>query len=122
MQVPARKPFASHTNKVYRARSAQGRFGMDPLYLPAKYVDGVKEPIEWVENYKAEMLAFYTGEHDDQVDTTSLFCRMLNDLRPGESPAAPMPEFQGLLDLPLQEIMNKFDQDDNYRSGIGWVK
>ena len=119
---PYRKQFASSTNKVVRARSAEGRFGMDPLRIPIRYANGVKQPIEWVENYKAEMLAFFTGPHDDQVDTTSLFCRMLNDLEPGESPAAPMPEPQGLLDMPLQEIMKKFDQEEGSRTSIGWVR
>ena len=77
-----RQLFASTRDKTVRAQSIIGRAAMGKIYLPKNAA--------WSEELVSELLRFPYGKTDDQVDTLSLFGRML-DTMAGKRPR-PVPE------------------------------
>lgn len=63
--------------QAFRARAAQGK-----VYLPRN--------APWVADYLAELLMFPSGKHDDQVDVSGLFGRVLNDMTAAQLPPKPV--------------------------------
>jgi hypothetical protein len=61
-----------------RAQSIRGRFALDGLYVPADS--------PWLADFRAEMLAFPTGRHDDQVDAVGLIGQLLDRMLPRAGP------------------------------------
>jgi hypothetical protein len=61
-----------------RAQSIRGRMELDGLYVPAR--------APWLPDLKAELLAFPTGKHDDQVDALGLVGQLLDKWAPGGVP------------------------------------
>ena len=51
---------------------------LDGLYVPAR--------APWLADLKAELLAFPTGKHDDQVDALGLVGQLLDKWAPGGVP------------------------------------
>jgi predicted phage terminase large subunit-like protein len=78
-----RQPFVARLNKAVRAQSIRGRMALDGLYVPAC--------APWLADFRAELLAFPTGRHDDQVDAIGLIGQLLDRMVPpaGAKPAAP---------------------------------
>lgn len=70
----ARKQFPSVADKPTRAQAIRGRVAQGKLYLPRR--------APWAEELVAEMMTFPNGKHDDQIDTLSLFGRMLMTMTP----------------------------------------
>lgn len=62
------------TDKMARARPAQGRFEQGRILLPAN------QP--WVETFTQELLRFPGGLHDDQVDAVAWLVRMIERQSP----------------------------------------
>lgn len=65
----ARRQFTSSTSKEARAQAALGMAEMGRIHLP--------RGVPWLSTFEQELKQFPAGRHDDQVDTLSLFCRML---------------------------------------------
>lgn len=64
--------FPTKGDKVVRSRSIQGRMEMDGLYVP------INAP--WYPEFRAELLAFNAGKHDDQVDALGLIGQVLDKM------------------------------------------
>lgn len=79
----AREPFTSRTDKAIRAQSIRGRIAMDGLYVPAF--------APWYADFRAELLAFPSGKHDDQVDALGLIGQLLDKMVDGQKPKKPDP-------------------------------
>lgn len=73
-----RKQYTSSTSKEQRAQSLLGMASMGKLFLPRGHPK--------TEIFRAELLAFPGGKHDDMVDTGTLFARMLADIISGTKP------------------------------------
>ena len=58
-------PVRADKSKVSRANSTTGLFASGRVWLP--------ESAGWIAEYVQEMLAFPSGDHDDQVDSTTQF-------------------------------------------------
>lgn len=72
---------AAVSDKEVRARTAQVMVDRGQFYLPRKKA--------WVAEYLQEMTGFPNARHDDQVDMTSQFARMLSKIRGGKPPKPP---------------------------------
>jgi predicted phage terminase large subunit-like protein len=59
-----REPFPTRGDKAVRAQSIRGRMALEGLYVP------VHAP--WYPAFRAELLSFPAGKHDDQVDALGL--------------------------------------------------
>jgi predicted phage terminase large subunit-like protein len=75
-----RQQFAARLDKTVRAQSIRGRMALDGLYVPAD--------APWLADFRAELLAFPNGRHDDQVDALGLIGQLLDQMMP---PAGPRP-------------------------------
>ena len=73
-----RQPFAARFDKAVRAQSIRGRMALDGLYVPAGS--------PWLADFRAELLAFPTGRHDDQVDAIGLIGQLLDRMAPPAGP------------------------------------
>jgi len=73
-----REQFPTRHDKAVRAQSIRGRMELDGLYAPAR--------APWLPDLKAELLAFPTGKHDDQVDALGLVGQLLDKWAPGGVP------------------------------------
>jgi predicted phage terminase large subunit-like protein len=73
-----REQFPTRHDKAVRAQSIRGRMELDGLYVPAR--------APWLPDLKAELLAFPTGKHDDQVDALGLVGQLLDKWAPGGVP------------------------------------
>src|SRR5262245_30972373 len=89
-----RMDFPTRVDKTARAQAICGRMAMDGLYLPAG--------APWVPDFRAELLTFSHGRHDDQVDALSLIGQMLNLMRPGR-PATARPKPRTWQELTMDE-------------------
>ena len=58
------RTFPTRGDKSVRAQSIRGRMGLDGLYVPTN------KP--WYPDFRAELLAFPAGKHDDCVDALGL--------------------------------------------------
>ena len=73
-----REQYTSAADKPTRAQSIRARAAMGKVYLPRH--------APWLPDLIHELLTFPNGKNDDQVDTLSLFSRMLDGLRPAVKP------------------------------------
>lgn len=76
-----REQFPTRGDKAVRARSMAGRMGLDGLYVP------VNAP--WYPDFRAELLSFPAGKHDDCVDAIGLIGQLLDQMLSGQKPKAP---------------------------------
>ncbi len=67
-----RKQFATRGDKAVRAQSIRGRMAQEGLYVPAA--------APWLSDFRAELLSFPAGRHDDQVDAIGLIGQLLNKM------------------------------------------
>ena len=74
----AREQFAARGDKAVRAQSIRGRMALDGLYVPAG--------APWLADFRAELLSFPAGRHDDQVDAIGLVGQLLDKMVPPAKP------------------------------------
>jgi predicted phage terminase large subunit-like protein len=79
--------FASTTDKETRARSIQGKLsvGWDPIHetMEKNAIGGLRCPVTyWYPDFRAEMLAFPSGKHDDIPDTMGLIGQLIDRFSP----------------------------------------
>ena len=80
----ARQQFAARGDKAVRAQSMRGRMALDGLYVPAG--------APWLADFRAELLSFPAGRHDDQVDAIGLVGQLLDTMvRPAKPKQAVRP-------------------------------
>jgi predicted phage terminase large subunit-like protein len=65
----ARRMFPTRGDKAVRAQSIRGRMATLGLYLPSRS--------PWLADFRAELLTFPAGKHDDQVDALGLIGQLL---------------------------------------------
>jgi predicted phage terminase large subunit-like protein len=72
-----RRPFptSGRGDKAVRAQSIRGRMALMGLYVP------INAP--WYPEFRAELLSFPAGKHDDQVDALGLIGQLLDVINPG---------------------------------------
>lgn len=80
----AREQFPTKSNKAVRAQSIRGRMSIDALYVPVHAA--------WYADFRAELLSFPAGKHDDQVDALGLIGQLLDLMVPGRTPIAQEPD------------------------------
>ena len=73
--------FPTRGDKATRAASIRGRMALIGLYCPADAV--------WLSDLRAELLAFPSGRHDDQVDSLGLVGQLMDRFAPGYVPKPP---------------------------------
>ena len=100
----ARQEFPTRGDKARRAQSIRGRMASDGLYVPTR--------APWYAAFRAEMLTFPAGKHDDQVDALGLVGQLLDQMVPGRPAEKPeMKEQTGY-------AAYRSDGGDNYNSDI----
>ncbi len=67
-----REQFPTRGDKAVRAQSIRGRMGQEGLYVPAG--------APWLADFRAELLSFPAGRHDDQVDALGLVGQLLDKM------------------------------------------
>src|SRR5512132_573063 len=77
----ARQAFPTRGDKAIRAQSIRGRMALEGLYVP------VSAP--WYPDFRAELLSFPAGRHDDQADALGLVGQLLDLMVKGSKPAPP---------------------------------
>ena len=93
-----REQFAARGDKAVRAQSMRGRMALDGLYVPAA--------APWLANFRAELLSFPTGRHDDQVDAIGLVGQLLDTM------VAPTKEKRA-----MPTMWDRYDRQDRDRPG-----
>jgi predicted phage terminase large subunit-like protein len=78
-----REQFPTRGDKAVRAQSIRGRMALEGLYVPAHAT--------WYPEFRAELLNFPAGKHDDQVDALGLIGQLLDQMLPGQKPRPPAP-------------------------------
>jgi predicted phage terminase large subunit-like protein len=96
-----REPFAARGDKAVRAQSIRARMAMDGLYVPAT--------APWLADFRAELLSFPAGRHDDQVDAIGLVGQLLVKM------VKPPPPKQA-----ERPVRDRWDRDDRDRPGLNW--
>lgn len=94
-----RERFAARGDKAVRAQSMRGRMALDGLYVPAA--------APWLADFRAELLSFPAGRHDDQVDAIGLVGQLLDKMVP---PSKPKP--------PTSSVRDRWDRDE--RKPVSW--
>ena len=79
-----REQFPTRADKQVRAQSIRGRMSMDGLFVPTS--------APWYADFRAELLSFPAGKHDDQVDALGLVGQLLDVMIEGRLPPKPEPE------------------------------
>jgi len=79
-----REQFPTRGDKAVRCQSIRGRMAIDGLYVP------VSAP--WYADFRAELLSFPAGRHDDQVDALGLVGQLLERMVSGRVPAKEEPK------------------------------
>jgi predicted phage terminase large subunit-like protein len=74
-----RKQFPTRGDKAVRARSIQGRMALEGLHVPIN--------AEWYPSFRAELLSFPAGKHDDACDALGLAGQLLDVMVKGTRPA-----------------------------------
>jgi predicted phage terminase large subunit-like protein len=78
-----REQFPTRGDKAVRAQSIRGRMALEGLHVP------IDAP--WYPKFRAELLGFPAGKHDDQVDALGLVGQLLDQMIAGPKPAKPVP-------------------------------
>ena len=73
-----REQFPTRGDKAVRCQSMRGRMAVDGLYVP--------ESAPWYPDFRAELLSFPAGRHDDQVDALGLVGQLLERMVAGRTP------------------------------------
>jgi len=73
-----REQFPTRRDKATRAQSIRGRMAVDGLYVP--------ESAPWYADFRAELLSFPAGRHDDMVDALGLVGQLLDRMIEGRIP------------------------------------
>jgi predicted phage terminase large subunit-like protein len=97
-------PAVGADNKVVRAQSIRGRMAVRGLY--------VNKQSFFFEPFRAELMSFPAGRHDDHVDALSLIGQMTDHIIAGEAPPAPPPRPRFLEDITLDELWRSQDELD----------
>lgn len=95
----AREPFPTRGDKAVRAQSIRGRMAQSGLYVP------IHAP--WYAAFRAELLSFPAGKHDDQVDMLGLIGQLLDKMtagRPAKKDRTPKPD-------PYREMAEAAERD-----------
>lgn len=82
-----REALPTSGDKMARAQSFRARAAQGKVYLPKN--------APWVQDYLAELLMFPNGKHDDRVDVSGLFGRILDKMAAAAAPPkakVPTPE------------------------------
>jgi predicted phage terminase large subunit-like protein len=74
----ARETFPTRGDKAVRAQSIRGRMALNGLHVP------IHAP--WYAAFRAELLSFPAGKHDDQVDALGLIGQLLDLMTAGRKP------------------------------------
>lgn len=80
----AREQFATRGDKAMRAQSIRGRMSLGGLMVPTN--------AHWYANFKAELLGFPSGKHDDQVDAIGLCGQLIDVMMPPQKTEPPPPK------------------------------
>jgi predicted phage terminase large subunit-like protein len=91
----ARAPFPTRHDKSVRAQSIRGRMEMDGLYVPVNAL--------WYPDFRAELLTFPAGKHDDQVDALGLIGQVLDRMQPGTPAEKPLGPIRGASEMTMDE-------------------
>jgi len=91
----ARRMFPTRGDKAVRAQSIRGRMATLGLYLPSRS--------PWLVNFRAELLTFPAGKHDDQVDALGLIGQLLAIMLKGRAQEVPEPT-RGADEMTLDEL------------------
>jgi predicted phage terminase large subunit-like protein len=95
----ARQQFAARGDKAVRAQSMRGRIALEGLYVPAG--------APWLADFRAELLSFPAGRHDDQVDAIGLVGQLLDQM---VTAARPKPL--------VRPVRDRWDRERD--SGVNW--
>jgi predicted phage terminase large subunit-like protein len=76
----AREAFPTRGDKAIRAQSIRGRMALSGLYVPST--------AQWFADFRAELLSFPAGKHDDQVDAIGLVGQLMDKMINGAKPRA----------------------------------
>ncbi len=80
-----RTQFPTRADKATRARSMQGMMALRGLHVPLH--------AKWYPDFRAELLAFPQGKHDDQVDAIGLVGQLLDSIISGKKRESPVKQF-----------------------------
>ncbi|MCF2523915.1 phage terminase large subunit [Bradyrhizobium sp. G127] len=72
-----RQQFPTRGDKAVRAQSIRGRMAMKGLYVPMT--------ANWYPDFKAELMSFPAGRHDDAVDALGLIGQLLDQMVSGSA-------------------------------------
>lgn len=98
----ARETFpVNKADKAIRAQSIRGRMAVGGLYVPIY--------AEWYADFRAELMGFPHGKHDDQVDALGLIGQLLDRMVAGRVP--PKQE-------PSRHDAYRPNRDDSYRDSV----
>jgi predicted phage terminase large subunit-like protein len=75
-----RRAFPVRADKAVRAQSIRGRMALNGLYVPNA---------GWYPTFRAELMSFPSGKHDDQVDALGLVGQLLDTIMVGQKPKTP---------------------------------
>jgi hypothetical protein len=104
-----RQQFPTRGDKSVRAQSIRGRMALDGLYVPTHAA--------WYPDFRAELLSFPAGKHDDQCDALGLIGQLLDIMRPGQK----LPELEpvrGLNELTMDEAWRLASRPRNLNARI----
>lgn len=73
--------FPTRGDKSVRAQSIRGRMALNGLYVPTN--------ADWYPDFRAELLMFPAGKHDDQVDAMGLLGQLLDKMVGGRKIVIP---------------------------------
>jgi predicted phage terminase large subunit-like protein len=79
-----REQFPTRGDKAVRAQSIRGRMSIDGLYVPTNAA--------WYADFRAELLSFPAGRHDDQVDALGLIGQLLDRMISGREAVKKEPD------------------------------
>jgi predicted phage terminase large subunit-like protein len=79
----ARRQFPTRGDKAVRAQSVRGRMALMGLYVPTGAT--------WYPDFRAELMSFPSGKHDDQIDALGLIGQLLDVVVSGQAKAPPAP-------------------------------
>lgn len=85
-------------DKGIRARSIQARMALDGLYVTTN--------APWYPDFRAELLSFPAGKHDDQVDALGLIGQLLDRMIKGKAPPPPVEPIRGSNEMTMDEAFN----------------
>lgn len=98
-----RTQFPTRGDKSIRAQSIRGRMALESLF--------VNQQAPYFADFRAELLSFPAGKHDDQVDALGLIGQLLDKIRGGTKPRPPEPP---------RDRWSKFLDGDDEAEDLNW--